>query len=392
MKNFLNLRGKKVKILLLSIKAGYGHHSTAKAIMECFEENGHTCHMLDIFEHVNHHLGNSVQNGYLLSTKYAAGIYNKTYGHLAQKDTPYSQHSAVTHVSKFITKKIEKFVSDYAPDLVIATHSYAGVCASILTDRGIISCPTIGIVTDFTVHPFWESTTLDYYVTPDELLSQEMEQKGIGKQKLLPFGIPVKKQFTVKHDKQEARKALEIDDKPTVLIMMGSMGYGNIKDILSEIDGYQHDFQVLCVCGSNEKIKKTVDSFKWKKHVYSYGFVNNVDVMMDAADFIISKPGGLTTSESLAKGLPMIIMNPIPGHEVRNLDFLVNNGAAISVDAVYSISNALNLMLNCPWRMELMSESVKHLGKPNATNDLYRFAEEKLFAKSTSIENSLPQR
>lgn len=374
-----------MKVLLLSIKAGYGHHSTAKAIMEYFEENGHECYMLDIFEHVNRHLGNSVQNGYLMSTKYTAGIYNKTYSRLARKDKPYSRHSAVSRVSNFISNKIKKFVEDYNPDLVIATHSYAGVCVSILANRGVICCPTIGIVTDFTVHPFWESNSLDYYVVPDELLMQEMQGKGIDKSRLLPFGIPVRKQFSVKNDKCAARAMLEIDNLPTILVMMGSMGYGNIKDILSEIDGYPHNFQVLCVCGSNEKIKKAVDGFKWQKPVFSYGFVDNVDVMMDASDFIISKPGGLTTSEALAKELPMIIMNPIPGHEVRNLDFLVNSGAAICVDSVYSISNALNFMFKCPWRMSLMKESVKHLSKPNATADLYNFALEKAEEKLTVI-------
>lgn len=106
---------------------------------------------------------------------------------------------------------------------------------------------------------------------------------------------------------------------------------------------------------------------------------------MDAADCIISKPGGLTTSEALAKELPMIIMNPIPGHEMRNLDFLVNSGAAIYVNSVYSMSEALNLMFNCPWRMELIKESVKHLSKPNATRSLYDFALEKISEKSTVI-------
>lgn len=374
-----------MRVLLLSIKAGYGHHSTAKAIMECFGENGHKCHMLDILDHVNHHLGNSVQNGYLLSTKYTSHIYNKTYSRMAKKDKPYSQHSAISFVSNFITKRIEEFVSGYEPDLVIATHSYAGVCASILHDRGIINCPSIGIVTDFTVHPFWESTSLDYYVVPSELIIREMQRKGIDKEKLLPFGIPVKKQFSVKNDKERSRSMLGIHDMPTILVMMGSMGFGNIKEILSEMDNYPHDFQVLCVCGSNEKIKKAVDGFNWIKPVYSYGFVDNVDIMMDAADCIISKPGGLTTSEALAKELPMIIMNPIPGHEMRNLDFLVNSGAAIYVNSVYSMSEALNLMFNCPWRMELIKESVKHLSKPNATRSLYDFALEKISEKSTVI-------
>ena len=226
---------------------------------------------------------------------------------------------------------------------------------------------------------------LDYYVIPDELLEHEMQKKGIAKKKLLPFGIPIREQFVKKNDPIEARKKLGIENIPTILIMMGSMGYGNIKKILAQIDTYPKDFQVLCVCGTNKKIKSVVDECEWNKKIYSYGFVDNVDVMMDAADFIITKPGGLTTSESLAKGLPMITMNPLPGQEDRNLNFLVNNGAAIMVNDTYQISEAINQMFACPWRVAMMEESVRHLGKPNATADLYNFCCAKVLAKSTLI-------
>ncbi len=374
-----------MKVLLLSVKAGYGHHSTAKAIMEYFEANGHTCHMLDIFDYINHRLGNSIQDGYLVSTKYLPKTYGKAYGKLSQKDEPYDRHSLISIFSRFVSHRLEKFVAEYSPDLMIGTHSYAGVCMSILSDNVVADCTTIGIVTDFTVHPFWESTFLDYYVIPDGQIAFEMRKKGVAAKKLLPFGIPVRKEFAVKGDKKEARKRLGVKDIPTALITMGSMGYGDIKKTLTALDGCAHDFQILCVCGSNKKIKDAVDSFEWKKTVFSYGFVDNIDVMMDAADFIISKPGGLTTSESLAKGLPMITMNPIPGHEDRNLSFLVNNGAAVMVNKNYSIEDAVNLMFSCPWRRELMEESVKRLGKPNAAADLYEFCCEKVRAKTTSI-------
>ncbi|MCH5209546.1 MAG: glycosyltransferase [Oscillospiraceae bacterium] len=374
-----------MKILLMSVKAGYGHHSTAKAIIEYFEKNGHECEMLDIFDYINHRLGNSIQDGYLVSTKYLPKTYGKAYGKLSQKDEPYDKHSLMSLFSRFVSKRLEKFVKKYSPDLIIGTHSYAGVCMSLLENKGVIDCPTIGIVTDFTVHPFWESTFLDYYVIPDKLISSEMRKKGITQEKLLPIGIPVRSQFSVKTDKKEARKLLGIKDIPTVLIIMGSMGYGNIKSLLEEMDVNEHDFQILCVCGSNKKIKSAVDEFEWTKKVYSYGFVDNVDVMMDAADFIISKPGGLTTSEALAKGLPMVILNPIPGQEDRNLNFLVNSGAAITVNEDYRIGDALNLMFGCPWRTELMRESIKHLGKPDAAKNLYEFSMEKVEAKSTVI-------
>lgn len=374
-----------MKVLLLSVKAGYGHHSTAKAIMEHFEKNGHECHMLDIFDYINHRLGNYVNDGYLVSTKYLPKAYGKAYGKLSEKDEPYDRHSVLALFSRFVSKRLAKFVTEYNPDVMIGTHSYAGVCMSILEENNVTSCPTYGIVTDFTVHPFWESTLLDYYIIPDELLSAKMQKKGISKSRLLPFGIPVRAPFSVKIDKAKARQMLGIYDMPTVLVMMGSMGYGNIKALLEEMDVSEYNFQIICVCGNNKKIKNTVEEFNWTKNVHVYGFADNVDVMMDASDFIITKPGGLTTSESLAKGLPMITMNPIPGHEDRNLNFLVNSGAAVMVNENYRISDALNLMFGCKWRMKLMEESAQKLGKPNAACDLYDFVCASLMAKSAVI-------
>ena len=383
--DFFELEGLILKVLLLSIKAGYGHHSTAKAIMEQFEAIGHECEMLDIFEYINHYLCSSVQNGYLFSTKYCRGIYEKSYTKLTKREDPYGRHAIPVVFSRFVAKKIGDYVKDYNADIIISTHSYAALCVTQLINDGIIKCPTIGIVTDFTVHPFGESSKLDYYVIPDELMNEEMMSKGIRREQLLPFGIPVKSQFKTKIDKQKARERLGIYDMTTVLVMMGSMGYGNIKKILSDLDNFRYDFQVLCICGSNKRIKKAVDSYRWIKPVFSYGFVDNVDVMMDASDFIISKPGGLTTSEALAKGLPMIAMQPIPGHERRNLEFLTNNGVAVGVDDSCSLSQALEIMLKNPERINSIQNNVKIIGKPNATVDLYNFACEKVSEKLTLI-------
>ena len=362
-----------MNILLMSVKAGFGHHSTAAAIINYFEKHGHKCYMLDIFEYISESLGNMIQDGYLISTKYLSKTYGKVYDKLSRKDEPYDRLSVTSLVSNKITKKLIGCVTGFAPDIIIGTHSYAGVVMSILRDKGYADCPLIGIVTDFTVHPFWESTELDYYVIPDSLLTYQMNKKGIPKEKLLPFGIPIRQAFASKLDKTEARRRLGIGDKRTLLVMMGSMGYGNIYDSLLEMDAFDAEFQMIVVCGSNEKLFSFINEQEWQKDVYGYGFVNNVDLMMDASDVIVTKPGGLTTSEAFAKGLPMIAMNPIPGQEDKNLAFLVNNGAAIAVNSEYTISEALYQLLNEEWRVELMRESVRHIGKPDATARLYDF-------------------
>lgn len=376
----------------MSVKAGYGHHSTAKAIMEKFSSHGHECDMLDIFDYINHKLGNTIQDGYLLSTKYLSAPYGKIYGTMSERDTPYSKHSITALLSKLVSKKLKAYVKLYSPDLVIGTHSYAGVVMSILRGEGIINCPIIGIVTDFTVHPFWESTTLDNYVIPDMRLAYEMTRKGISRDKLLPIGIPIRERFETKLPRDNACGLLGIENKRTALLMMGSMGFGNIKRTLLEIDECDEDFQVICICGSNKRMEKAISKYPWKKNIMAYGFVDNIDTMMDACDVVISKPGGLTTSETLAKGLPMIAANPIPGQEDRNLMFLVNNGVVIAINDIFTMSDALHLLFGDPLRLDELRACAMRMGKPTSTENLYKFCEENFFAKSTGIENVLPVR
>lgn len=381
-----------MKILIMSVKAGYGHHSAAKAIIEKFEKHGHECIMLDIFEYINKKLGDLIQASYLLSNKYLPTPYGKVYGKLDKKNEPYGSYSPLVLASHMVSKRLEGYMREFNPDFVIGTHSFAGMIMSEMADLEIITCPTLGIVTDFTVHPFWESTLLDYYVTPSEALIYEMERKGIPGDKVLPLGIPVREEFSQKTEKSAARKKLGLSEKATVLVMSGSMGYGNIKKTIAEMDEFENDFQILCVCGSNKRIKAAIEKCRWKKDIHIFGFVNNIYDMMDAADVIVTKPGGLTTSEAFAKGVPIITVNPLPGQEDRNEDFLVNSGAAIMVNKRYGISEALYQVLNCPWRIKLMEESVRHIGKPNAAESLYRFVCEKVSENETGIEKSAPAR
>lgn len=244
---------------------------------------------------------------------------------------------------------------------------------SYMKKKEYISCPTYGVVTDFTVHPFWESAKLDYYVTADRLLTNQMVKKGIPKDKVLPFGIPIQEKFSIKMPKEEARKQLRLQNKTTILVMMGSMGFGNISETMEKITSVEGDFQILCICGTNEKMKKQLFSREWDKNVHIYGFVDNVDVMMDASDIIITKPGGLTTSELMAKGLPALFVNPIPGQEDRNMEFLVNSGAGIMLTKTFPPDEALYQLMNTPWRLEQMKQSVSHLGKPDSTKQLCEF-------------------
>ena len=378
-----------MKALILSVKAGYGHHSTGLAMKACFESHGIECEMLDTLEYINRFLGEGVQDGYLLATKYMADAYGKVYSSLDKKEEPRKEYSPEVVISKFLSKKLEKYMIEYAPDFVVGTHSYAAVLISILKNRGVLSCPTFGVVTDFTVHPFWESTDLDYYILPDALLTSSAVRKGIDAEKILPYGIPIREKFSVKNDKAAAKRLLGLTSEPVVLVMMGSMGFGDMTEVIKVCDDFAGNFQMVVICGSNEKARQAIDERAWKKRVRCLGFVENVDEYMDASDIIITKPGGLTTSEAMAKRLPLILMNPIPGQEERNMEFLVNSGSAMMITKTFTVENALYQFFESPWRRKTMEEAVANVGKPDSTQRLYDFINKTICRKEGEVYENI---
>jgi processive 1,2-diacylglycerol beta-glucosyltransferase len=230
-------------------------------------------------------------------------------------------------------------------------------------------------VTDFTVHPLWEETrNLDYYVIPNELLEFQMIRKGLDPEKLLPYGIPIKPQFSKSVEKKQARQYLGLDaDKPTLLLMSGSMGFGSIDVSIEKLDSLPFDFQVIVVCGNNKAMYDKIRKKQYSKRYDIYGYVDNIDVMMDAADCIITKPGGITSSEALAKSLPMIMVNPIPGHETRNAEFMLNNGIALYATSSFPLEEAVFSLLRHPNRLRDMQLTIKPYAKAGAARHLCGF-------------------
>lgn len=148
------------------------------------------------------------------------------------------------------------------------------------------------------------------------------------------------------------------------------MGYGDIESVIMDMDAMDMDFQIVSICGNNKNLKKKIDQMVTRKRIYNFGFVDNVDIIMDGSDCIVTKPGGLTTSESLAKKIPMILINPIPGQEERNMEFLLNNGLAIMTTETYPVDEAIYQLMSSPWRKKFLVQTAEIVGKPNAARDL----------------------
>lgn len=363
------------KVLLLSVTAGQGHNSTAQAIANYLKDNDVECFTLDTYKHINTILGTTIDKGYNITTSHAPTAYRYAYRAFEMKRKS-GKMSLPYFINSIFAKKLSEYIINYNPDVIVCTHSFTAALCSVLKEHGKLKCKTIGIVTDYTIHPFWEdSGSIDYYVLANELLYNQAVKKGLSSEKLLPYGIPIRPAFSEKLEKKEARTKLGINtDKFTILVMGGGTGYGKIDRIVSSVDKLHNlDFQILAVCGKNVRMKKKVERLRTKNDLHIYGFVDNINIMMDAADCIITKPGGLTTSEALAKRLPIIMINPIPGQEDRNVEFLLNNGLAMLVSKTFPVDECIYELFQNPKRLELMSKIIEMIGKPTATKDLCEF-------------------
>lgn len=366
-----------MKILFLSVPTGGGHHQAAKAMQSYFAgRNDVECRILDIAENVNSALAEALSKGYILTTTITPRIYGSLYDLLDTR----SNHAQgeVSKTNRFLStafrKKLYTYINSYRPDVIVSTHLFATITLNRIAKHHPMNAWLISIVTDYTIHPMWEQARSDYFITASELLSYQALKKWGTTEHVLPLGIPIHPKFSEKIPKSEARERLGIADKYTVLVMMGSMGYGTrMVDMLKGLDSLEEDLQVLVVCGNNHKLKSRISKRKWKKSVHAYGFVENVDVFMDACDCIITKPGGLSTSEALAKHLPILMLDPIPGQEDRNKEFMQNNGIALNLSDTFTAEEAVYQLIHYPFKATYLSGNAQRFAKPYAARDLGEF-------------------
>jgi len=273
-------------------------------------------------------------------------------------------------------EKLQNLLDDFKPDAIVCTQAFpCGMIADLKTRNSLIKIPLYGILTDYYPHSYWIYPTIDYFIVPAQQSKERLKQNGIPQEKINVLGIPIDPKFSTKVDAKFVRLGLGLDvNKPVVLVMGGGQGYGPIKDIVSELDSLSLDFQTIIVTGINGRLFRWLNSRrrKFNKKFVPLQFVENVNELMEVSNLIITKPGGLTTAEALAKGLPMIIISPIPGQEAKNAQFLVEAGAAEKVDDISKVGEKVRDLLSNPSRLKEMKDVAFSQGHPNSAMELAR--------------------
>jgi len=369
-----------MRVLIATATAGAGHLAAASAL----EEAWRVCRPDDVVKKVDLvEFFSSIHrkihaDGYVKLVEHAPELWGMLFG---KTDSPQVARRLNELKRLFPSKSRSRFanyISDFVPDAVVCTHYVAldtlvelRSTKSSRAAKNRRSHPFVAsIVTDFEAHALWMAQCVDLYCVAAEETKARLVARGAQPDTVVVTGIPIGAKFLNKAAPRELRKVIGLrDDQPVILVLGGGFGMGPVAQILSELDKVAGAFQTVVVTGRNEELRRALAACDRKHPTHVLGFASNMNELMAAAELIITKPGGLTTSEALAVGKPLLIVNPIPGQEAANSDFLLERGAAVKVNRVEDLPFRIGQLLSSA-KLNQMARAAKALGKPRAAQDI----------------------
>jgi processive 1,2-diacylglycerol beta-glucosyltransferase len=363
----------KPRVLLLSASSGAGHVRAAQALEKAFAERGDcVVEHIDTIQYVSKLFQRVYDKAYISMVRRAPELMGVLY---ERTDQPWHRPRQRLAMDRLNTGPMIRLLKRVQPDLCIATHFLAAEIVAWLIAKKKLRAHNAIVVTDYDVHAMWLCRTVErYYVAIDEA-AEYLERIGVPREILRVTGIPVDPLFAKPLDRAEARGALGLDPAATlILISAGGYGIGPVEQLVNGLLDLQKPWQIVAIAGKAEKARKRLEEIS--RHagklasgafrLVPIGFTTDMDKYMAAADLLVGKAGGLTTSEALARVLPMALIEPIPGQEERNADHLLEAGAAIRCNNLPAAAWKIAGLLDDPDRLRRMRDAARAMGKPGA--------------------------
>src|SRR5712692_3586314 len=324
------------RVLILSASSGAGHVRAAQALEKAFAARGDCAvEHIDALDYTSKLFQRIYNDAYIALVRRAPGLMGFLYD---RTDQPWRHPSRRLALDRLNTGPMIRLLRRIQPDLCVATHFLPGEIIAWLKGKKKIAARHAIVVADFDVHAMWLCRTVDrYYVAIDEA-AEYLARIGVPREILRVTGIPIDPLFTTPVNRSDARKQLGLDaDATVILIAPGGYGVGPIERLVADLLALQRPWQIAAIAGKSEKTRKRLEELakaagnlpSGSPELCPVGFTTEMDKYMAAADLMVGKAGGLTTSEALARALPMALIEPIPGQEERNADHLLEAGAAI---------------------------------------------------------------
>lgn len=369
---------RKLRVLIATVTAGAGHLQAAAALQEAWTalRPDDVLEKQDVLDFTPKLFRKLYSEAYLKLIEHSPELW----GAIFRKSDDVARLEKLSRVRQTLGRlNASKFVSwmrDFRPDVILCTHYLPEEILGGLKKRGTIDpWPlVVSIVTDFEAHALWLEPVVDFYCVAAEHTKARLVARSVAPNNVVVTGIPISARFRNAPARKAARKQLGLrDDLPVLLVLGGGFGVGPVAEILGALNKFAEPVQLAVVCGRNQELLRDLAVLERKHPTHLLGFVRNMQDWMSAADLVVTKPGGLTSSEALALGRPLVILNPIPGQEEANSDFLLEQGAAVKLNRVEDLPFKLGQLLGEP-RLSNLGKAAKTLGQPVAAEAICRAA------------------
>ena len=366
------------KILIFYASYGGGHLSAANSIKDYLSSNYEKIdvELIDCMKYINKPIEKITTTAYNEMAKKAPWAWGKIYSD--------SQKGPLAHITtrsnQVFAIKLLRLLREKKPDLIISTHPFGSQMCSYLKRKGKITSKIATILTDFAPHDQWlvGSDYTDYFFVAHNKMKEYLISKNIPENKIFPTGIPISNKFLETFNTSKILSSLGLKENlKTVLFFAGGkfgLGKSRTLEIFNTFVNDFNNIQVIAISGKNKKMyeefNQIVKIANKTNFIKVFEFVNNVPELMAVSDVVITKPGGLTTTESLVSGLPMIIINPIPGQEEENAQFLEHSNVGIWLKKQMNITETISNFLSDNEKLKQMKENTKKISNRNSTKDI----------------------
>jgi processive 1,2-diacylglycerol beta-glucosyltransferase len=345
----------------------------AQALEKAFAARGDcVVEHIDTIQYVSKLFQRVYDKAYIAMVRRAPALMGVLYD---RTDQPWNHPRRRLAMDRLNTQPMIRMLKRTQPDLCVATHFLAAEIIAWLIAKQKLRARNAIVVTDYDVHAFWLCRTVERYYVALEESAEYMARIGVPREKLRITGIPIDPLFATPADRGAARKHLELDaGAPTVLVSAGGEGVGPVEQVVRGLLAMQRPWQVVAIAGKSEKTRRRLEELSRQTgtlpsgapRLCAVGFTTEMDQYMAAADLLVGKAGGLTTSEALARALPMALIEPIPGQEERNADHLLEAGAAIRCNNLPAAAWKIARLLDDPARLARMQDAARGMGRPGA--------------------------
>lgn len=358
------------KVLILSCGTGGGHNSAARAIQESLIDRGIQADFVEYLDIINPKIKDSVNHLYLKSTNRNGKVFKVAYrlGELYEKT---KRKSPVYRLNTLSKKKLYQYIKDNEYQYIVTTHLFAAQALTAIKKNQTIRF--MQVATDYVSIPFWEETNPDYFVIPSEELKKEFQSKKICTEQIVPIGIPVAKTYSQEYSIEACKKELQLEiNQKYALVLAGSMGFGNVIQMVDELEKSVKDVIFIVSCGNNIKLFENLKKKYGENHssVIPLPYQNNLSQYMKSSEIILSKPGGLTTTEIATLRKPLIHTMPIPGCENYNADFFSSRGMSIQCRTIEEVVEGTKRLLSSQELREQMIAKQKQYINRKASDEI----------------------